>query len=159
MKIQYTKIKNDTAPPNSSAAPSRIRGQVTTGTGSAAEFLSLSGYVEQFEALFDYTPYPGTLNVTVSDPTTCTRTLGAYEGTRVDEWERNGRTFGGLTCYPCSVGTRGDPVGVAGHVVEPDRSDHGDGTFEVIAPDYLRAELSLDDGDGVVVTIAEGDRR
>ena len=45
----------------------KINGEVTTGLGKAAFFLSQEFYTKEFEKNLGFIPYPGTLNVIVSD--------------------------------------------------------------------------------------------
>ena len=45
----------------------KIDGEVTTGLGKAAYFLSQEFYTREFEKNLGFIPYPGTLNVIVSD--------------------------------------------------------------------------------------------
>ena len=44
-----------------------INGEVTTGLGKAAYFLSQEFYTKEFKKNLGFIPYPGTLNVIVSD--------------------------------------------------------------------------------------------
>ena len=45
----------------------KIDGEVTTGLGKAAYFLSKEFYTNEFKKNLGFIPYPGTLNVIVSD--------------------------------------------------------------------------------------------
>ena len=45
----------------------KIDGEVTTGLGKAAYFLSQEFYTKEFQKNLGFVPYPGTLNVIVGD--------------------------------------------------------------------------------------------
>ena len=45
----------------------KIKGEVTSGFGKAAFFLSQEFYIENFKKNCGFVPYPGTLNVIVPD--------------------------------------------------------------------------------------------
>ena len=45
----------------------KIDGEVTTGLGKAAYFLSQEFYTKEFEKNLGFVPYPGTLNLVVSE--------------------------------------------------------------------------------------------
>lgn len=133
----------------------QLTGDVTSGTGKAREFLTLTGYTDQFDERLGYVPYPGTLNLTLTGHFGSRRTLNPNDGIPIDSWKRNGRTFGSAVCYSCVL-TRAGTAYTEGHVLVPDRTDHDDGTLEIVAPDRLRDALAVDDGDELTVTIPEG---
>ena len=138
------------------ARPLRLSGEVTEGVGEANGFVSLPGYAEQFGDRLGYEPFHGTLNVAVDDESEAdSHRLAALGGVRIDGWEDDGRTYGGVTCYPARVETAdGREYGPA-HVLVPDRTHHDASELEVLAPDKLRDELDLRDGDGVTVRVSE----
>ena len=139
-----------------SARPLRLAGDVTEGVGEASEFVSLPGYVEQFRDRLGYEPFHGTLNVVVDDESEAdSHRLAARDGVRIDGWEADGRTYGGVTCYPARVETADGREYDPAHVLVPDRTHHDASELEVLAPDRLRDELDLGDGDGVTVLVPE----
>lgn len=133
----------------------QFTGNVTSGTGKAREFLTLTGYTDQFDERLGYVPYPGTLNLALIRHLGGRSQLNAYDGIAIDSWRRNGRTFGSAICYSCVLTRTGDAY-TEGHVLVPDRTDHDDETLEIVAPDRLRAALAVDDGDELTVTIPGG---
>lgn len=124
-----------------------IRGTVQSGLGEGRYYLSRPGYDEQFQAHLGWKPYPGTLNLD----------LGAAEANKIRFLRRNpvyqiegfraeGRTFGGVTCHPATIGD------VACAAILPDRS-HYTTVLEIIAPVCLRDELPCDDQDTLELSI------
>jgi len=132
-----------------------LSGTVTTGMGEGKHYISLPGYERQFDSKLGYVPFPGTLNLELDDQSVRARgELAAQASVPIDSWEDGDRTFGAATCYPGRMTADGDayePV----HVIVPDRTHHDEGNIEVIAPEKLREELALDDGDTVSVHVEE----
>ena len=138
-----------------STADLRLSGAVTGGMGEGRHYISLPGYKRQFEERLGYEPYPGTLNVDLDEASVRARAeLPSVEGVDIDGWEDEERTYGSATCYPATLEGNGrafDPV----HLIVPDRTHHDESQIEVIAPEMLRDELGLADGDEVTVEVEE----
>ena len=134
-----------------------LTGTVTSGMGEGRHYISLSGYMEQFIERLGYEPFPGTLNVDLTEESVRGRAgLDAIEGIGIDGWEDDERTFGPATCYRATLESdagRFDPC----HVIVPVRTHHDEGQLEVIAPVELRTELSLADDDRVTVHVVAAD--
>ena len=139
-----------------------LRGDVTGGMGEGRHYISLDGYMRQFRERLGYEPYPGTLNVDLDDPSVRARAeIEAFEAVPIDGWADEERTFGPATCYAATV-ERADGAGAyeGAHAIVPERTHHDEDQIEVIAPDRLRDELALADGDRVVLSVVDaGGRR
>ena len=133
-----------------------LRGTVTSGMGEGGHYISLSGYVVQFEERLGYEPFPGTLNIALEAESVRTRAgLAAFDPIPIDGWDGDDRTYGPAVCYPATVrGPDGRPYDGA-HVIAPERTHHDEDQLEVIAPDKLRTVLDLKDGDVLVVRVEE----
>jgi len=130
-----------------------LAGSVTGGMGEGRHYITLPGYAEQFVERLDYEPFPGTLNIDLTDESIRSRAaLAGIEPVAIDGWEDDDRTYGPAVCYPATVETA-DGAYNAAHVITPERTHHDEDQLEVIAPDKLREELGLDDGDHVTVRI------
>jgi riboflavin kinase len=130
-----------------------LDGTVTSGMGEGRHYISLSGYMAQFEDRLGYEPFPGTLNVSLAAESTRARTaLDAATPVEIDGWEDDDRTYGPAFCYPATVLHDGREYDRA-HVIAPERTHHDEDQLEVIAPVKLREELELDDGDSTTVRI------
>ena len=134
-----------------------LHGTVTGGMGEGRHYISLPGYKEQFVDRLGYEPFPGTLNVDLdADSTRSHAALDGLEPVRIDGWEDDERTYGPAFCWPArldSVDGANDEGYEAAHVIAPERTHHGQDKVELIAPDRLRDELGLDDGDAVTVYV------
>jgi riboflavin kinase len=130
-------------------------GTVTSGMGEGRHYITLPGYMEQFREKLGYEPFPGTLNVDLTPESVRSRArLDTFEPITIEGWEAEDRTYGPAYCYPASISTGGRAYDDA-HVIAPERTHHGDDHLELIAPDELREELSLDDGTEVSVRVSE----
>lgn len=133
-----------------------LSGVVTSGMGEGRHYITLPGYMEQFESRLGYEPFPGTLNVELAEESVRTRTeLTALDGVDIDGWEDEERTFGPATCYAATLEREGRTYDAV-HIILPERTHHDEGQIELIAPDRLRDEFDLEDGDELTVHIEEG---
>ncbi len=137
-----------------------LRGTVTSGMGEGRHYITLPGYAEQFVSRLGYEPFPGTLNVELDAESVRRRgEITGVDAVPIDAWEDDDRTYGTAACYAVTLVADGDRYGNA-HAIVPDRTHHDDDQLELIAPDELRAELDLADGDAVEVRVeaaARGD--
>ena len=144
-----------------SSSPNRVvelHGVVTTGDKKAQEFLSLSGYTDQFIQKLGYEPYPGTLNLELGDKSVTKRSeLKELEPILIEEWDDGGDTYGGVLCYPGEIATEGmDAPFEECHLIVPKRTTHEKTIVEVIASRNLRNELDVEDGDSLTVRAWSG---
>lgn len=132
-----------------------LSGTVTSGVGEGRHYISLPGYNRQFNERLGYDPYPGTLNTELDEESIRNRSeLAAIEGVPIDEWEDEERTYGSATCYAATIAADAGEVAPV-HVIVPDRTHHDEDQIELIAPEMLRDELGLADGDEIVVEIED----
>ena len=132
--------------------PNRMKmtGIVTSGLGEGRYYLSQPGYLVQFAERLGYQPYPGTLNVRVTnDVSSRASAIRSWHGIRINGFAASGRTFGGATCFPARLGGR------PSHLILPDRTHYTD-VLEFIAPEFLREALALKDGSSVTMEVEEG---
>ena len=119
----------------------KIEGEVTTGLGKAAFFLSQEFYTREFEKNLGFVPFPGTLNVVVSDDhldeineikNSCENLIKPDEG------------FGAVKYIEAILNDN-----VSGAIVFPAKTTHEENYLEFISENRLRDELNLEDGDVV----------
>ena len=133
-----------------------LSGVVTSGMGEGRHYITLPGYMEQFESRLGYAPFAGTLNLDLDDESVRARArMDAIDPIPIDGWEGEDRTYGPAFCWSASLETpAGDGYGDV-HVIAPERTHHGADQLEVIAPEKLRDALSLADGDHVTVHVED----
>jgi len=122
-----------------------LEGEVFSGLGEGAYYVSQSGYMRQFEEKLGFSPFPGTLNVRLKKKHLRDRSLIDSIGCVEIEGFRNGaRGFGPVKCYQVLV--NGEDMAC---VVTALRSHYGEDVIEILAPVNLREKLKLKDGDTV----------
>lgn len=133
-----------------------LEGTVTGGMGEGRHYISLPGYMAQFEAELGFAPFAGTLNVDLTAESTRTRgAMDAFEPIEIEGWADEERTYGGAVCYPATLETDDGDRYDRAHVIAPDRTHHDEDHLELIAPEKLRDVLGLDDGDHLSITVEE----
>jgi Transcriptional regulator of a riboflavin/FAD biosynthetic operon len=126
--------------------------------GEGRHYITLPGYAEQFRARLGYEPFPGTLNVDLSEESVRRRgEMAGIDAVPIDAWEGEDRTYGAASCYGVTLVT-GDERYEEVHAIVPDRTHHDDDQLELIAPERLRDALGLGDGDAVEVRVAATSR-
>ena len=119
----------------------KIDGEVTTGLGKAAYFLSQEFYTKEFKKNLGFVPFPGTLNVIVSEDyldeiskikNNCENLIKPDEG------------FGAVKYIKAKLNDKID-----GAIVFPAKTTHEENYLEFISENKLRDELKLNDGDVV----------
>ena len=121
----------------------KLEGEVTTGLGKAAYFLSQDFYVNNFIKNCGFKPYPETLNIIVPEnylsqineiKDNCQNIIKPDEG------------FGAVKYIKATLNDT-----INGAIVFPAKTTHEENYLEFIAKDKLRDELDLEDGD--IVTL------
>ncbi|MEM1586070.1 MAG: DUF120 domain-containing protein [Candidatus Bathyarchaeia archaeon] len=130
--------------------PMIIEGEVFSGLGEGAYYVSQEGYRRQFIEKLGFDPYLGTLNLRITDEKSMKvrDMLDVYPGIEIKGFRNKSRTYGLVKCFLATVNGR-----EKGAVVLASRSHYGKDVLEVIAPVYLRDKLGLKDGDKVKVEI------
>jgi len=127
-----------------------FRGDVVKGLGEGAYYMNRKQYIIQFESVFGFKPYPGTLNVKLKDPFYVyqNRLLRRFSGYIIKGFRTKERVFGDVKAFKAVINDDVD-----GAVIYAERSIHGFEMIEVISPIYLREYFNLSDGDEVEVTV------
>ena len=125
-----------------------LEGSVLTGLGEGQYSINIPGYRKQFEEQLHFVPFPGTLNVQLSEESSETRSrLSELPSLPIHGFSDGERTYGGGKCYPVKID------GTEAALVVPERTHYPDDLIEVIAPVRLREALDLKDGDHVKIRI------
>ena len=121
----------------------KLNGEVTTGLGKAAFFLSQDFYVNNFIKNCGFKPYPGTLNVIVPE-----EYLSQINEVK-DNCENIIKPDEGFGAVKYIKATLNDDVD--GAIVFPAKTEHTENYLEFIAEKKLRDALNLKDGDIVSI--------
>lgn len=124
-----------------------IEGRVESGMGEGRYYMSREAYMKQFKKALGYTPYPGTLNLHLTQSSLPRiKVLRARKGIEIKGFKDGHRTFGAVKCFKSKIND------VEASVVMPVRSHYSE-VIEVISRFYLRGKLGLSDGDYVDVEV------
>ncbi|PSQ26908.1 riboflavin kinase [Halobacteriales archaeon QS_9_67_15] len=138
-----------------------LHGSITSGMGEGRHYISLPGYMRQFEEKLGYEPFLGTLNVELTDESARERGhLTSFEPITVEGWEDDERTYGPAYCYPASLSalTASSPS-VSQENVSIFRTTGGlpPATYAEAMKNRktLRDELALEDGSALTIHVSE----
>jgi riboflavin kinase len=136
------------------SAPATVdfEGNVVSGMGEGAYYMSLEGYRKQFKEKLGYEPYPGTLNVRLTDQIfmNARRELGKHQSIFIDGFSDGTRTYGWVKCYPAVIN---DGAVDNAAVLVLERTHYDDSMLEVIAPAPIKQAAGIKNGDKVKVRV------
>jgi len=126
-----------------------ITGEVFTGLGEGAYYVSLDGYRRQIREKLGFDPYPGTLNLKLTEPSDLyfREMLNHRAGILIKGFSNGKRTYGSAKAFKARV------KDIEAAVLLIERTHYGMDILEVIAPVNLRQALGLKDGDRVSVEV------
>jgi len=127
-----------------------FEGEVFSGLGEGAYYISLRGYRRQIVKKLGFDPYPGTLNLKLTSKIDfqTRKELDVYSGIVLEGFENETRSYGPAKCFKALLNNA-----VEGAVVTALRTHYDESVLEVIAPVYLRTRLNLKDRDKVQVKV------
>lgn len=120
-----------------------INGKVVTGLGEGQYYISLEGYRKQFNQKLGFDPFPGTLNLKLSEPFV----ENDDDAVKIEGFRDEDRTFGACKCYPLRI------KDIKGAIVRPERSSYPSDLVEIIAPVNLRKTLNISVGAEIEVIL------
>jgi riboflavin kinase len=136
------------------SAPATIdfEGDIVSGMGEGAYYMSLEGYRKQFKEKLGYEPFPGTLNVRLTDQIymNARLELGKHPSTFINGFSDGTRTYGWVKCYRATIND-GSLDNAAVLVLE--RTHYDDSMVEVIAPVSIKQTANLKNGDRIRVQV------
>jgi riboflavin kinase len=121
-----------------------FNGKVFSSRGEGKKFLELPWVKQQIKQKLGFTPYAGTLNVTLSEEGVKRKKL-LKKAHAIKIYPANGYCSGKL--IKASIGK------LECAIVVPEVASYPKGVIEIIAPVNLREALQLEDGGEVTVTV------
>ena len=136
------------------SAPATIEfeGNVVSGMGEGAYYMSLEGYTKQFKEKLGYEPYLGTLNVRLTDQIymNARLELGKHPSIFIDGFSDGTRTYGWVKCYRATI----DDGAIANAaVLVLERTHYDDSMLEVIAPISIKQAGGVKNGDRIKIQV------
>lgn len=129
-----------------------FEGNVISGMGEGAYYMSLEGYRRQFREKLGYEPYPGTLNVRLTDQIYMNSRLelGKHPSIFINGFSDGTRTYGWVKCYRATIND-GTIDNAAVLVLE--RTHYDDSMLEVIAPISIKQSAGIKNDDRIKVQV------
>lgn len=129
-----------------------FKGNVISGMGEGAYYMSLEGYRKQFREKLGYEPYPGTLNVQLTDQIDMNGrlALGKHPSIFINGFSDGTRTYGWVKCYRATIN---DGAIDNAAVLVLERTHYDDSMLEVIAPISIKQAAGIKNGDTIKVHV------
>lgn len=126
-----------------------FKGTLFTGLNEGRYYISLKGYSKSFIRALGFEPFPGTLNLRLTNEAMIEqrRRLGQMAGTNIPGFSDKKRSYGPVKVFKAKIAGK-YPAGV----LAIERTHYDNSVLEVIAPLNLRKVLKLRDGDECSVT-------
>jgi riboflavin kinase len=127
-----------------------FRGALFTGLGEGGYYISLKGYSKSFVRELGFEPFPGTLNLRLSNEAMIEqrRRLDLLEGIEIPGFTDGKRSYGPVKVFRARVAGRHP-----GAVLAIERTHYDSSVLEIISPVNLRRSLRLKDGDECALTV------
>ena len=134
------------------SSPSYIEfiGNIISGMGEGAYYMSMKGYTKQFKSKLGYVPFPGTLNVKIKDKKfiEAKRELDTHEGIMIDGFSDGKRTYGWVKCYPARINNSVD-----GMLITLERTHYDDSILELISHNSIKKTSKLSTGSQISIRV------
>jgi riboflavin kinase len=126
-----------------------LEGLAFSGLGEGAYYIKQNGYRKQFIEKLGFDPYPGTLNIKLTDTDIATaEDLKNYPAIEIEKFENGARSFGSVKCYPTLINNK-----VKGAIIVALRTHYDSSVLEIISPHFLRNKMKINDGQIIRVEI------
>jgi riboflavin kinase len=122
-----------------------FKGKVFSGNGQGRKYINLPWVKQQIQEKLGFTPYPGTLNIQLTQQSTKRKK-------HLEKVERNEVRPQKGYCTGTLIKTTIDNIDCA--IIVPQVPSYPTDVLEIIAPWYLRERLKLTDGDEVTITLS-----
>jgi riboflavin kinase len=132
-----------------------FRGTLFTGLNEGRYYVSLDGYLVNFARALGFKPFPGTLNLRLTNEAMIEqrRRLDLMKGIEVPGFSDGSRSYGPVKCFKAKIAGN-----LPGAVLAIERTHYDSSVLELVSPVNLRASLGLKDGDECSVTAFIGER-
>jgi len=134
------------------STPSYIEfmGNIISGMGEGAYYMSMKGYTKQFKSKLGYIPFPGTLNVKLKDKkfVEAKHELDAHDGIMIDGFSDGKRTYGWVKCYPAKINNSVD-----GMLITLERTHYDDSILELISHTNIKRAAKLSKGSQISIRV------
>ncbi|MBO7719068.1 MAG: CTP-dependent riboflavin kinase [Methanosphaera sp.] len=128
----------------------KFNGKITSGLNRASEFMKKEIYASQYQEKLGYTPYYGTLNITLEDDVH----LDVNGKLKKDLKIIHGNSeYGDVFFLNAKITNPENNISKTGDILFPTKTVYTFNTLEFIADEKLRERLLVDDEDCVIIEL------
>jgi riboflavin kinase len=128
----------------------RFKGKITSGLNKASEFMKKEIYSQQYSQKLGYTPYYGTLNITLEDNIQLDINGKLKKNLKI----LNGnKEYGDVYFLNAKITNPENNRIKKGDILFPTKTVYSFNTLEFVADEKLRDTLQLNDDDSVIIEL------
>jgi len=134
------------------AYPSSIelKGEIISGMGEGAYYMSLKGYTKQFKSKIGYIPFPGTLNVKLyqKEYLEAIQQIDDLDGQKINSFSDGKRTYGWVKCFTAKLNRT-----INCQLIRLERTHYDNSIIELISKNSICKTANLKLGSKVSIKI------
>ena len=134
------------------AFPSSIelKGEIISGMGEGAYYMSLKGYTKQFKSKIGYVPFPGTLNVKLyqKEYLEAIQQVDDLDGQKINSFSDGKRTYGWVKCFTAKLNRT-----INCQLIRLERTHYDNSIIELISKNSICKTANLKLGSKVSIKI------
>jgi riboflavin kinase, archaea type len=127
-----------------------LRGNLVSGMGEGAYYMSLKGYTRQFRKKIGYVPFPGTLNVKLLglEYIEAAEQFNSLDGIQIKGFSDGKRTYGWVKCFKAKLNNS-----INCDLIILERTHHDNSIIELISKFKLRDKAKIKNGSNLTIKI------
>lgn len=127
-----------------------ISGNVISGRGEGAFYVTCEGYMEQFQSKIKYRPYPGTLNVKIDSKkgSELLINIEKFKCQKIPGFIDGGRSFGWVDCFEAMINNS-----IPCHIIRLEKTHHDLSVIELISKHRIRNFADIKDESKISISI------
>lgn len=127
-----------------------ISGNVVSGRGEGAFYMTREEYLKEFRSKIKYTPYPGTLNVKINSKkdSKLLKQIEMFKGYKITGFIDKGKSFGWVKCFEAMLNNS-----IPCHIIRLEKTHHDLSVIELISKYNIRNITDITDGFKVNISI------
>ena len=127
-----------------------LKGEIISGMGEGAYYMSLKGYTKQFKSKIGYVPFPGTLNVKLyqKEYLEAIQQIDDLDGQKINSFSDGKRTYGWVKCFTAKLNRT-----INCQLIRLERTHYDNSIIELISKNNICKVANLKLGSKVSIKI------
>ena len=127
-----------------------LKGEIISGMGEGAYYMSLKGYTKQFKSKIGYVPFPGTLNVKLyqKEYLEAIQQIDDLDGQKINSFSDGKRTYGWVKCFTAKLNRT-----INCQLIRLERTHYDNSIIELISKNSICNTANLKLGSKVSIKI------